>query len=432
MRVQRVRWWAGWVLLGGLLPVLAMDDGQEPPMWGLAMSVRSATVPYAGEIDRVNDLIPLLYYEHNRLFVHGLTAGYRIYDTPTLQLSALGRYRFFDIPAEYQKESRGNAFDMGGQMKHWLSPSFDTDFELLSDSKGRVHANLRANYLRDSGRWELRPSVTLRWKSAAFNNHYYGLDIAEPGSAVDASVAAELRYHVYRNLYVLGRAQITALDHKTADTGVIDRRFPNEVMLGFGFFNEKTVATAPALKAKPFLRLAHGWATPSDLLGILGGQREPDPYDNQITSLFFGVPVSDTLMGWPLQIYFMPGIVYHHSSQVQDDFPEIDAAFKAFYTFRWPVRVRLGAAEGLSYTSQINYIEASTRASRNERPSKLLNFLDVSADFNLGDLFKDRKLNAWWLGYGIHHRSGIFQKSSAFGRIKGGSNYTQVYLQYEW
>ncbi len=50
-------------------------------------------------------------------------------------------------------------------------------------------------------------------------------------------------------------------------------------------------------------------------------------------------------------------------------------------------------------------------------------------------LFFDNKyvfLRDLWFGYSLHHRSSIFETSSAFGRIKGGSNYNTLYLQYHW
>jgi outer membrane protein len=65
------------------------------------------------------------------------------------------------------------------------------------------------------------------------------------------------------------------------------------------------------------------------------------------------------------------------------------------------------------------------------KPSHLLNYLDFSLDVHLGDIF-GKNLNRLWLGYSIHHRSAIFETSSRFGRIKGGSNYSSVYLQFHY
>ena len=127
-----------------------------------------------------------------------------------------------------------------------------------------------------------------------------------------------------------------------------------------------------------------------------------------------------------------PGIVYHHDSEVQTHFPEYVFAIKAYYTVKWPGKWRIGAAEGISYTTEISYIEQQEMDSEDLEPSNLLNFLDFSIDWDIGDIFSYDPLRDLWIGYSLHHRSGIFSGSSAFGRISGGSNYNSIYLQYHW
>ena len=61
-----------------------------------------------------------------------------------------------------------------------------------------------------------------------------------------------------------------------------------------------------------------------------------------------------------------------------------------------------------------------------------MNYLDFSADIDLGDAFNSHALKNLYAGVDVHHRSSIFETSSAFGRIKGGSNYAAVYLQYHF
>lgn len=64
--------------------------------------------------------------------------------------------------------------------------------------------------------------------------------------------------------------------------------------------------------------------------------------------------------------------------------------------------------------------------------SNLMNYLDISFDFNIGDMVGKPEWDHLWVGYGLHHRSSIFEKASQFGRIKGGSNYNTIYLQYDF
>ena len=89
-------------------------------------------------------------------------------------------------------------------------------------------------------------------------------------------------------------------------------------------------------------------------------------------------------------------------------------------------------AEGLSYINQVTYIEGSKLEEDGYKPSKLMNYLDFSADVNIGDLFHIQSLDSLWFGYSLHHRSAIFESTSAFGRIKGGSNYNSIHFQWHF
>lgn len=404
---------------------------KAPEEWGIAMGLRSAGIVFDADQSVVNDILPLIFYDNGRLFIDGLEAGYRLFQGENWQLSPFARYRFFDIPEEYQNEIRESGLDLGGQFTYYFSDWFHTDFEVLSDQSGRFYANLTPSLEIERGALEFRPFVRFRWKSADFNNRYYGLAKEEPGSAMDAQIAAEIRYHVFRNLYLLGRASLLILDSDTRNVSFIDKSTQGEAFLGIGFFNDKK-NPVDTLVSKPYIRLAHGWGTESNLSEIMTGNTESDPYNNQLTSVFFGVPLADELFGIPISTYLTPGIVHHHSSEVQDRSTEYVLAVKFYYTIKWPTLWRLGFAEGLSYADRIPYLEAKDMEEKGYRPSQLLNFLDFSIDLSLGHLFRVECMEDLWLGYSIHHRSGIYSKSSAFGRISGGSNYNTVYLQYHW
>ncbi len=405
---------------------------QGPDLWGIALTFRTAEIPFAAEEDTVSDVVPLLFYEDGRFFWRGLEAGYNFAEYERWSMAVMGRYRYFDIPAEFQNEIRGNAYDLGFRYRYKASPELNADFELMNDTEGRIHANAKANFHWDSGDWDLMPYATLRWKSSEFNNHYYGLGIDQPGSEFDMTIGGTVRYHVYQNFYLLGRASLTMFGPDTYRTSVVDTPNQTELYLGIAFFDDKRETKPQFLKSKPYIRVAHGKATPSNLGTIIRGDKESDPYGNRLTSTFYGVPLSDTLFGINMPIYFTPGFVWHHSSEVQGSFPEYVVAIKAYYTIKWPTNWRVGVAEGLSYSTEITYIEQTEMDEKDYRASNLLNFLDFSIDIDLGDLFNSKAMEDLWLGYSIHHRSGIFETSSAFGRIKGGSNYTTFYLQYHW
>ena len=358
-----------------------------PERWGIAMGIRSATIVFDADKRVVNDIVPLIFYDNGRLFIDGLEFGYRLFQGKNWQLSPFARYRFFDIPEEYQNDIRESGLDLGGQFSYHFTDWFRMDVEVLSDQSGRFYANLTPGLEWEQGAWEFRPYVRFRWKSADFNNRYYGLEREAPGSAVDTQIAADIRFHVRRNLYLLARGSILFIDSDTRDISFVDDSTQAEGFLGIGFFNDKKNAV-DTLASKPYIRLAHGWGTESNLSEILTGNTESDPYNNQLTSVFFGVPLADELFTLPIAAYLTPGIAHHLASDVQDRSTEFVLAVKFYYTIKWPIPWRLGFAEGLSYVDRIPYLEAKDMQEKGYRPSQLLNFLDFSIDIDLGRLFR--------------------------------------------
>ena len=373
--------------------------------WGIAAGFRIARIPYPAQEEQVADFIPLMFYNGDTFFIRGLTGGAKLYNEEKWQFSVIGRYRYFDIPAEYQNLIRGNSLDIGGQVKYRIDKDLETNFEIMSDKDSRFYTSLDARYHWESGAWELFPYATLRLKSADFNEHYYGLDgfpdPANPannidnkiGSGFDLTLGSEIRYHVISNFYLLGRAQLTTLDSDTRRSPTIENGTHGEVYLGIAFFNDKTKSKSPALKAKPYVRVAYGWATPSNFGDILALNWEEDPQDNQMSSIFYGHPISDTLFGIEaFDIYMTTGFVRHFASDPYDrtlapgeginsadlvglgnnpcdsvnpctitydlqPTNEYVLGIKAYYNINWPIHWRLGFSEGMSYIETVSNLE---------------------------------------------------------------------------
>ncbi len=89
-------------LSGFIISAHAHADEAPEKDWGIAVGIRSAKIPYFAKEDRVDDFIPLLYYDGDLFFIRGLTGGIKLYQKDEWQFNFIGRYRYFDIPAEYQ------------------------------------------------------------------------------------------------------------------------------------------------------------------------------------------------------------------------------------------------------------------------------------------------------------------------------------------
>lgn len=430
------------VMVGGLTPVDLLAEekstmGEQD--WGIAAVYRMASIPFdtqSGD-QTVSTFVPLMYFNNEHFFVDGLEGGAYLYasDDEKYQLNALMRLRFVDIPASEQNALQGDTFDFGAQLRYQIDPQWHLDSELMTDSDSRFHANLTVSGQYEFGDWDVTPHLTARYKGTDFNSEYYAfssLTNERISAGVDINLGVSARYHVYSNLYLLGATSVTRLDNNAYNSSAIEDRYQGEVYLGFGFFNDKTKAPKSELTNKRYVRVAHGWATPSNIGDIMKFNSEKDPYNNQLTSLFYGHPLTDELFGIPLDIYFTPGIVHHWSSEVQSSATEYVAAIKAYYTLDWPTKWRFGVAEGISYIDSFTYVEHEEMKSKGYTPSNYLNYLDFSFDINVGDLFNNRDLDKVWFGYSLHHRSAIFEKASQYGRIKGGSNYNTLYVQIDF
>jgi outer membrane protein len=403
--------------------------------WGLGVLVRNAEIPFDTEADNVTSFVPMMFYQGETFFIRGLEGGAHVYQHNDWQFNAMAKMRFFDIPAEYQNAVQGDTIDLGFQARRSFSNDSFLDIELFSDLEGNPYANLSQSWYFQHNSWEFMPKMSARYKSASFNSHYYALgDLTEQsiGAGIEVNAGVETRYHVASNFYLLASVNGTLLDKNAYQSEAVSQRWQTEAYLGFAFFNDISKPKKSDLANHGYLRVAHGWATPSNIGDILAGDTVKDEYNNQLTSIFYGMPLTDELFSLPLDIYLTPGFVWHWNSEVQNSEQEYILAIKAYYTINWPVRWRLGLAEGLSYASEVSYIEASEMERKGYRPSELMNYIDFTVDINLGDIFNVNALNETWLGYSIHHRSAIFESASQFGRIKGGSNYNTVYVQFDF
>ncbi len=408
--------------------------------WGIAIIQRHANVPFAETpVNRVATLNPLMYYQGEHFYLDGLEGGVHFWKTPEWQINGVIRNRYLDLPSEYQNIAGGDSSDFGLQLEMDLKQGLSSTFDFMVDEDLRFHGVMGLHNIIDTADYHLKTSFSARYKSSDFNSYYYGFKDLNPtgnfaniGAGVDISTSIAARYHVYSNLYLLGGASYTYLDANVRHASTIDSSWQGDVYVGFGFFNDKRKHDERTLTTDAYLRIAHGVATPSNTGDILLGDTQRDPHSNQLSSVFYGYPISNELFSLPLDMYLTSGVIWHWRSDVQKSNAEVVAAIKLYYTLEWPVKWRIGLAEGLSYVKDITYIEQKELDEKGYAPSNILNYMDISFDMNAGDLFDKKDWNDVWFGYSLHHRSAIFEKSSQFGRIKGGSNYNTMYLQFKF
>lgn len=407
----------------------------EPKNWGVAAVVLNGKVIYADEGSRSTSFVPMLFYEGKCLYLDGVEAGLHLYDGRSWGVDVLSRLRFFEASSSLQREVQRDAFDSGARLWHQLTPRSSLASEFLFDVDGRWHANLRYSTDLTKDALELSPYLNLRLKSANFNSYYYALEASRDesiGAGVDLQIGSRLRYHLNSNLYLLAGVEFGLLDKQARSTAAVDSRYEASVFAGIGIFSQSPAGHAHPSALRPWLRLAHGFSTPSSIGDILSGTIEEDPQPNNMTSIFLGLPLGDRLFNLPLDLYLTPGLAMHHKSSSQSRAYEYVVAIKGFYRITWPVLLRVGLGTGFSFISEVSTLERRNNEEKGYKPSHFLHFLDFSLDLNLGRLLRYAPLEGSWLGAGVHHRSAIFESAQQYGRIKGGSNYPMIYLQVEF
>lgn len=424
------------VILGVLaltaLHATAATDGDkvnQEQEWAVGATMRAATIPFATDEKKVTSFVPMIFFEGNRFFFRGTEGGLRFWRREEWSFSALGRLRFFDIPEQYQNEIQGDTADWGLQARYRPVSMLHFDFEAMSDWDGHSHFNARGALLFDTGRARIRPYAEMRYKTRHYNSFYYGLQREDVGADIDLALGVTINYHLTSSLYLWGAGKSTHLGRQVRDSALVNDRWHHEVFLGVGLSNNKDRPAKKQLRNRRYLRFAHGWVTPSSLSDIMNFNAEKDPDNNQLSTIFYGHPLTDELFGLPVDVYLHSGFGWHWKSAVQGHSQELVVAVKLYYTVPWPIRWKLGAAEGLSWVNEIPYVEETQLDKKGYKPSNLLNYLDFSVDLNVGDLLPGPGAENYWLGYYIHHRSAIFESAQQFGRIKGGSNVQMIYLQ---
>jgi outer membrane protein len=424
----------------------------QPGSAGLGLMTRIERSPYSGSGLRA-DLVPLYLYEGERLFLHGARGGIKLSDAGAQRVDLFLEQRFEGFSANRIPsglagiEARNSGIDLGlawRTRQPWGTVQAELLRDVSSTSKG---TELRLDYSRDwrSGAWTWRPSATLAWRDAAINNYYYGISASEavagrpayaPGSGMNATLGLYASYDLTQGWRLLGGVSATMLDRKIGDSPIVEKRVIPAVYIGaaYDFGGHKREWAKDS--SPTWFKLLYGQSTDDGchLAKIITAQclstASVDRTD--IAGIQVGKPFISGLNGWPLDIVGYVGLTQHDDKGLQPSGAQLDLFMKAYYSgFPWSARVktRLGLGVGVSLAQRVPYIEASSQAARGRPSSRLLNYLDPSIDFSLGDALGMRSLKDTYLGLGVSHRSGIFGSSRLLGNVNGGSNYIYTYIE---
>jgi len=424
----------------------------EPNSAGLGFAPRIERSPYAGAGNRF-DLMPLYIYDGKQLFLDVNRVGVKLLDQPTQRIDLLVERRLEGFPLTNAPASlrgmaiRDTSVDVGVSYsirQPWGQLKAEMVRDINSTHQG---TETRLTYAKEwrSGALSWRPTVSMAWRSANLNNYYYGVKASEatatraaysPGAGLETRVGLHATYEVSKHWNLLTGVSATVLGNGVKNSPIVEQRVLPSYYLGavynFGpHDSEWAGASSPT-----YFKVLYGQAAADGchLIKILTARCLSTTKVNptSISAVQIGRPFIQNFNGLPIDVVGYVGLAQHNDRGLQANGLQVDLFMKAFYTgFPWQDRIktRAGMGMGVSLAERVPYQEASSQAAHGDQTSRLLNYLDPTLDVSLGDLIGSRPLKDTYIGFGVSHRSGIFQSSRLLGNVNGGSNYIYTYIE---
>ncbi|MFA6196954.1 MAG: hypothetical protein WC656_09965 [Sulfurimonas sp.] len=177
------------------------------------------------------------------------------------------------------------------------------------------------------------------------------------------------------------------------------------------------------------LRLSGGSASASDFDRLFTFQGfNTSPYETKTYGLTGGYRIYKDIGGLPFDLYANGGLNYYDENGYQDNFFGADVYVKVVYKLNaFSNEFRIGLAEGMSYVGAIPHTEMQEAILEKDAHSNLLNYMELTFDFDIGKLARVKSMENLYLGYLIKHRSGMY---GVYNNVKdGGSNYNCAYIE---
>lgn len=232
-------WACAWCLAG-----LTVSSGAA----GSELAVGGGAAVYDGAqrgVENQSTVLPLVYYEGERLSYLFTTVSYRFIKDGPLQLSFVGSGRFDGYDgndSEYLTgmESRHSAFEVGLEAA-WnnLQLSAVTD---ASGAHNGTEVLLEYDYGIEVGRLKIRLIPSVSWQDSNLADYYYGVRAAEQaairidgriwqrtayevGATVSVKLSGLALYSITKRWSVLAGAEVMALPDEIGNSPIVDRRY---------------------------------------------------------------------------------------------------------------------------------------------------------------------------------------------------------------
>lgn len=235
-----------------LLPVIgsapALADGLA-----LGLSAGAAQSPYR-ETDPTVFPFPLISYDSDYLFFHGIKGGMHLWKDDVNQLDVFAAYDPRQFRPKDSDDRRMKLLDRRDSTAvAGVEYTLRTDFghfnasvagDVLDNSDG-ISANAAYLYPITLNDWELVPKVGVRWDSKDQNKYYFGVSQREsqrsglaaydPQDSFTPYAELALRYHVTPAWTTFASARYEALPDEVKNSPMVDKDGVGLVSAGFSY-----------------------------------------------------------------------------------------------------------------------------------------------------------------------------------------------------
>jgi len=235
-----------------LLPsmsIFAQDEPAEsspPPapspfQWSLGIGAFSSPRPYVGA-ENSQIVAPLLEITYKKLYVQGIQAGYKFFDTDKFSLDARMGIVFNGLDPEDSEYLEGmnkrRSTIEGGFVFGWKPGKFRLNTAFYTDMLGRSYGQQASTdfsrmWTFNRYRWGLTPSIGMVWQSSNFVDYYYGVtpEEARPGrppfeghSVINFRSSLLGFFFVNMRIRLVALVRIQRLDNEIYDSPIVDQK----------------------------------------------------------------------------------------------------------------------------------------------------------------------------------------------------------------
>ena len=223
----------------------------KPKQIGVGAQVLTASNPYR-DGDTVVLALPMLTYVGERFFVVSPRAGYAIVRDPRGSINVVVDYRFKGEAFEAEgflagMEDRKNTAMAGLDANVRTYGKCRLEVSAMTDIFDRHNGQEVNTVLSRVFRWKqtsLIPGVGVVWRSADYNDYYYGVRLSEatdarpaydPGDSLEWFARLLLRYTLTAHWSLAGAVRFEAFSSEVRDSPIVDRDYLTTTIVGVNY-----------------------------------------------------------------------------------------------------------------------------------------------------------------------------------------------------